>query len=68
MVVCALKLFKAGSYSTEVLPPKGSLPYFHSFGVTPNYIVLPQQACTLRFGPLEKGLPMGETASGVPES
>ena len=40
--------------------PKGYTPYFHSFGATPNYLVLPHQAVTTDFSTLERNLPMAD--------
>eukprot|EP00937_MAST-01D_sp_MAST-1D-sp2_P001050 g1050.t1 len=42
------------------LPPRGYLPYFHSFGATQNFAVLPLQAVTMGLGVLEQGRPMSE--------
>jgi len=41
--------------------PKGYTPYFHSFGATSNYLVLPHQAVTTDFSVLEKGKAMADS-------
>ena len=43
--------------------PKGFLPYFHSFGVTGDYVVLPHQNVTTDFSVLEMGKPMSAAFS-----
>ena len=43
--------------------PKGFLPYFHSFGVTSEYVVLPHQNVTTDFSVLETGKPMSAAFS-----
>jgi len=40
--------------------PKNYLPYFHSFGVTENFMVLPHQNVTTDFSIIELGHPMSD--------
>ena len=43
--------------------PKNYLPYFHSFGLTSKYVILPHQNVTTDFSVLEKGKPMSDCFS-----